>query len=77
MVHQLPCAAGTCSTQEAGTRSPYVQYGGPGTYVSTQVAASCKSSGVGKCAGLRKVSPTPTVLSRSARSFGYESGACT
>ena len=23
--HQLPCAAGTYRTQEAGTRSPYVQ----------------------------------------------------
>ena len=29
----LPCASGTYNTQEAGTRSPYVQYGGPGTYV--------------------------------------------
>ena len=28
-MQQLPCAAGTYSTQEAGTRSPYVQYGGP------------------------------------------------
>ena len=26
---KLPCASSTCSTQEAGTRSPYVQYGGP------------------------------------------------
>eukprot|EP00964_Phaeocystis_antarctica_P121757 scaffold85425_cov70-Phaeocystis_antarctica.AAC.2 len=30
---KLPCASGTYSTQEAGTRSPYVQYGGPGAYV--------------------------------------------
>ena len=29
---KLPCAFGTCSTREAGTRSPYVQYGGPGTW---------------------------------------------
>ena len=27
---KLPCASGTYSTQEAGTRSPYVQYGRPG-----------------------------------------------
>ena len=26
--------ASTYSTREAGTRSPYVQYGGPGVYVS-------------------------------------------
>eukprot|EP00964_Phaeocystis_antarctica_P109085 scaffold73587_cov63-Phaeocystis_antarctica.AAC.2 len=41
---KLPCASGTYSTQEAGTRSPHVQYGGPGTYVSAQsstCAASC------------------------------------
>ena len=25
----VPCAAGTYSTQESGTRSPYVRYGGP------------------------------------------------
>ena len=25
---KLPCASGTYDTQEAGTRSPYVQYGG-------------------------------------------------
>ena len=31
---KLPCASGTYSTQEAGTRSPYVQYGGSGAYVS-------------------------------------------
>ena len=38
---KLPCAFGTCRTQEAGTRSPYAQYGGPGTYVSlTREAAS-------------------------------------
>ena len=30
---KLPCASGTYSTQEAVTRSLYVQYGGPGTYV--------------------------------------------
>ena len=29
----------TYSTREAGTRSPYVQYGGPGAEVSTQAAA--------------------------------------
>ena len=33
------CASGTYSTQEAGTRSPYVQYGGSGTYVSAQLLA--------------------------------------
>eukprot|EP00964_Phaeocystis_antarctica_P118155 scaffold81960_cov57-Phaeocystis_antarctica.AAC.1 len=31
---KLPCASGTYSTQEAGTRSPYVQHGGSGAYVS-------------------------------------------
>ena len=30
---QLPCTSGTYSTQEAGTRSPYVQYEGPGAYM--------------------------------------------
>ena len=30
---KLPCASGTYSTQEAGTRSPYVQYGGSRMYV--------------------------------------------
>ena len=40
---KLPCA-GTYSTQEAGTRSPYVQYGGSGTYVSARRAAFCSSS---------------------------------
>ena len=34
---KLPCAFGT---QEAGTRSPYIQYGGPEAYVSTQAAAA-------------------------------------
>ena len=38
--HQLSCAAGTHSTQEAGTRGKYVQYGGTGTYVSTQAATA-------------------------------------
>ena len=33
---QLPCAAGTYSTREAGAWSPYVRYRGPGTYVSAQ-----------------------------------------
>ena len=40
-----PCCAtlgatvrGMYSTPEAGTRSPYVQYGGSGSYVSTQCA---------------------------------------
>ena len=32
-------ASGTYSTQEAGKRSPYVQYGGSGTYVSAQLRA--------------------------------------
>ena len=27
---KLPCASGTYSPQEAGTRRPHVQYGGPG-----------------------------------------------
>ena len=31
---KLPCAFGTYSTQEAGTRSLYVQHGGSGTYES-------------------------------------------
>ena len=31
---KLPCASGTYSTQEAGTRSSYVQYGGSVAYVS-------------------------------------------
>eukprot|EP00964_Phaeocystis_antarctica_P075127 scaffold46317_cov70-Phaeocystis_antarctica.AAC.2 len=30
---KLPCACGTYSTQEADTRIPYAQYGGPGAYV--------------------------------------------
>ena len=34
--HQLPCASGTYAKQETGTRSPYVKYGGPRTYVSAQ-----------------------------------------
>ena len=29
-VREPPCASGTCPTREAGTRSPYVPYGGPG-----------------------------------------------
>ena len=33
VAHQLPCASGAYSAQEAGTRSPYVQYRGPGAYV--------------------------------------------
>ena len=40
VTHQLPCASGTYATQEAGTRSLYVQYGGPGTYGSAQVPAA-------------------------------------
>jgi len=32
VAQQLPCASGTYATQGAGTRSPYVQYGGSGTY---------------------------------------------
>ena len=44
---KLPCAFGTYSTHEAGTRSPYVQYGGSGTYVSaqpgTKLASMCRS----------------------------------
>ena len=37
---RLPCAFNTYSTQTAGTRSPCVQYGGPGTYVSAWRSAS-------------------------------------
>ena len=37
--HKLPCAFGTYGTQEAGTRSSYLQYGGPGACVSAQVEA--------------------------------------
>ena len=37
-----PCAFSTYSTQEAGTRSPYLQYGGSGAYVSTQKGACDK-----------------------------------
>ena len=33
VAQQLPCASGKYATQKAGTRSLYVQYGGPGTYV--------------------------------------------
>ena len=49
-----PCASGTYSTREAGTRSLYAPYGGAGAYVSAQRAASivlivlrppCKGSG--------------------------------
>ena len=36
---KLPCASGTYSPQEAGTRRPHVQYGGPGAYASTQACA--------------------------------------
>ena len=39
---KLPCASGTCSTQEAGTRNLYVQYGGPGTYVSAPSRAAAQ-----------------------------------
>ena len=35
-----PCAAGTYSTREAGTRSLHVPYGGPGAYVSAQAVTS-------------------------------------
>ena len=35
-----PCASGTYSTREAGTRSPYVPYGGAGACVSAQREAS-------------------------------------
>ena len=31
-----PCASGTYTTREAGTRSPYVPNGGRGAYVSAQ-----------------------------------------
>ena len=34
VAQQLPCASGTHATQEAGTRSLYVQCGGSGTYGS-------------------------------------------
>ena len=34
VAQQLPCAPGTYATQEAGTRSLYVQCGGSGTYGS-------------------------------------------
>ena len=34
----LPCAPGAYSPQEAGTRGPYAQHRGPGTYVSARKA---------------------------------------
>ena len=34
-----PCAAGTYSTQEAGTRSRYAPYASPGAHVSTRLGA--------------------------------------
>ena len=37
VAHQLPCASGTYSTREAGTRTPYAQYGGLGAYASAQL----------------------------------------
>ena len=33
-VREPPCASGTCPTREAGTRSPYVPYGGAGAHAS-------------------------------------------
>ena len=37
---RLPCAVGTYSTREAGTRSLHAPYGGPGAYVSAQAVTS-------------------------------------
>ena len=40
-----PCASGTYPTREAGTRGPYVPYGGPGAYASAQVATRGQGAG--------------------------------
>ena len=42
VAQQLPCASGAYATQEAGTRSLYVQYGGSGRYGSAQPSALWK-----------------------------------
>ena len=39
-----PCASGTYTTREAGTRSLYVPNGGPGAYVSAQAVTGRSSS---------------------------------
>ena len=41
---RLPCASGTYTTREAGTRSPYVPNGGTGAYVSAQRSASAAAA---------------------------------
>ena len=55
-----PCASGTYPTREAGTRSPYVPYGGPGAYASALV-----SDGV--CASLHVHSRTWVGVRAGAR----------
>ena len=50
-----PCASGTHTTREAGTRSPYVPFGGPGAYVVSSgrgearrgARRTCRSAGKG------------------------------
>ena len=41
---QPPCASGTYTTREAGTRSLYVRNGGPGAYASAQPATARKTT---------------------------------
>ena len=40
-----PCASGTYTTREAGKRSPYVPYEGPGACVSAQAVGSMLRAG--------------------------------
>ena len=51
---KLPCASGTHGTQKAGTRSPYVQYGGPimGVRLSTAAITASSTSGGGQRSSL-------------------------
>ena len=54
---KLPCASGTYSTQEASTRSPYVQYGGPGRTCKLRSAQLLVN-------GPRKILPLPAIEAR-------------
>ena len=46
MAHQLPCATSTHTTQEAGTRTQYVQYGGLRPYTSAYHSAAASESSI-------------------------------
>ena len=56
-----PCACGTYSTQEAGTRAPYVQYGGPGARVSAQAVTCSAAASVTDCLQLGPGGSGPSI----------------